>query len=132
MAGMLLLGAGPAFSQTQPAPDTKAKPAPENLKAKPAPDNTKVNRNDPGPTAGQQKENEADRELTQKIRKAITSDKAMSTYAKNVKIITQDGKVTLKGPVRTEEEKKAIEAKASEVAGMGNVTNEISIAKKRS
>jgi hyperosmotically inducible protein len=116
MAGALsLLPAGQALTQTTPAPD-----------------NTRVNRGDQGATAGQQKENAADRQLTQKIRKAITEDKAMSTYAKNVKIIAQDGKVTLKGPVRSEEEKKAIEAKANEVAGMGNVTSEISIAKKRS
>lgn len=122
MAGTLLLGAGQAFAQTKTAPDNQTKTAP---------DNTKVNRGDQGPTAGQQKENEADRDLTQKIRKAITSDKEMSTYARNVKIITQDGKVTLRGPVRTEEEKKAIESKANEAAGAGNVTSEISIAKKR-
>lgn len=95
------------------------------------PDNTKANRGDPGPTADQQQENPADRELTSKVRKALTGNKALSTYAKNVKIIAQEGKVTLRGPVRSEEEKKAIEATAEEVAGTGNVTSEITIVKQR-
>ena len=55
-------------------------------------------------------------------------DKTLSTYAHNVKVIAQDGQVTLKGPVRTEEEKKTVEAKATEVAGAGHVTNQLTIA----
>jgi hyperosmotically inducible protein len=62
-----------------------------------------------------------------KIRRAVVADKSLSTYAHNVKIISESGKVTLKGPVHTEDEKKAIEAKATEVAGAGNVTNEITV-----
>lgn len=54
-------------------------------------------------------------------------DKSLSTYAHNVKIVTQGGQVTLKGPVRSEHEKKAIEAKAAEVAGDGKVTSELNI-----
>lgn len=99
--------------------------------AQTAPDNTKVNQGDRAKgaaTADQQKENATDREITQKIRRAIVDDKALSTYAHNVKIITKDGQVTLKGPVRSETEKKAVEAKATEVAGTGRVTNQISIA----
>ena len=57
-------------------------------------------------TADQQKENAADRELTQKIRRALVQDKTLSTYAHNVKVIAQGRQVTLKGPVRSEEEKK--------------------------
>ena len=97
------------------------------------PDNTKVNKGDSAPTAvtaGQQKETKADRELAQKIRQSVVKDKALSTYAHNVKIIVQNGVVTLKGPVRTESEKTSIEAKAAEVAGAGNVRNEITIAPK--
>jgi hyperosmotically inducible protein len=95
------------------------------------PDNTKVNKRDQAKgaaTADQQKENPNDREITQKIRRALMDDKTLSTYAHNVKVITQDGQVTLKGPVRTEDEKNTVEAKATEVAGVGRVTNQISIA----
>jgi len=95
------------------------------------PDNTKVNtrdRNEAAPTADRQKMNPADRELTRKIRSAVMDDKSLSTYAHNVKIISQDGMVTLKGPVRSDEEKKTIEAKAAEIAGSGNVKNQMSVA----
>jgi osmotically-inducible protein OsmY len=85
-----------------------------------APDNTKTNQRDRSqnePTADQQKENQSDRELTAKVRQALVKDKSLSTYAHNVKIIAQDGIVTLKGPVRSEEEKRAVEEKAAEAAG---------------
>lgn len=91
------------------------------------PDNTKRNK-DQSATADQQKMNPADRETTQKIRKAIMDDKSLSTYAHNVKIITRNGKVTLRGPVRSEDEKHAIEAKAADVAGAENVTNDLEVA----
>ena len=76
-------------------------------------DNTKVNTRDRAKsavTADQQKDNASDRDLTQKIRKAVLADKSLSTYAHNVKVIAQSGQVTLKGPVRSEDEKKTIEA----------------------
>ena len=85
-----------------------------------APDNTKTNERDRSqnePTADQQKENQSDRELTAKVRQALVKDKSLSTYAHNVKIIAQGGIVTLKGPVRSEEEKTAVEEKAAEAAG---------------
>ena len=94
-------------------------------------DNTKVNTRDRAKgatTADQQKENAADRELTRKIRRSLTQDKSLSSYAHNVKIVAQGGQVTLKGPVRSDEEKRVIEAKATEVAGAGHVTNQISVA----
>jgi hyperosmotically inducible protein len=94
------------------------------------PDNTKANQRDRSSTAvtaDQGKNNAADRELAQKIRKSIVSDSSLSTYAHNVKVIAQGGKVTLKGPVRTAEEKQSIEQKAAEVAGAGNVTDEITV-----
>jgi len=97
--------------------------------AKPA-DNTEVNKRDRkagAVTADQQKENSADREIAAKIRKALMDDKDLSTYAHNVKIVARDGVVTLKGPVRSEEEKKAIEAKAAEVAGADKVKSQIPI-----
>ena len=97
----------------------------------PAPDNTKVNKADRAKdavTADQQKENAADRELAKKIRQSVVDDKSLSTYAHNVKIVAQDGQVTLKGPVRSEAEKTSIAAKATEIAGAGKVTNEITVA----
>jgi len=96
-----------------------------------APDNTKMNKGDAqsgATTADQQKMNPADRDITRKIRASIMSDKSLSTYAHNVKIVTQDGKVTLKGPVRTDSEKATIESKAAAVAGESNVTSEIAVA----
>jgi hyperosmotically inducible periplasmic protein len=97
------------------------------------PDNTKVNqqdRNSSAPTADQQKENPSDRQLTQQIRRAITKDSSLSTYAHNVKIIVQNGTVTLKGPVRSDEEKQAVEAKAAQIAGADKVTNDLQVAQK--
>ena len=99
--------------------------------AQAAADNTKINKRDRAKgaaTADQQKENGSDRELARNIRRALMDDKSLSTYAHNVKVVAQDGQVTLKGPVRTENEKTAVEAKATEVAGAGHVTNQISIA----
>jgi len=96
-----------------------------------APDNTKTNQRDREPgavTADDQKMNKADRELAQKIRQSVIADKGLSTYAHNVKIIVQDGRVTLKGPVRNQAEKEAIEKKALTEAGKGNVVDQLDIA----
>ena len=57
----------------------------------------------------------------------MMKDKSLSTYAHNVKIITQNGQVTLKGPVRSEDEKRTVEAKAAEIAGESKVTSELNI-----
>lgn len=99
------------------------------------PDNTRVNQRDRSkaePTADQAKNNAGDRELMQNIRRAVMDDKSLSTNAHNVKIIAKHGKVTLKGPVDSEEEKHAVERKAAEVAGAGNVVNEISVKTRKS
>jgi osmotically-inducible protein OsmY len=72
--------------------------------------------------------NAADRELSAKIRKAVIADKSLSTYAHNVKIISQNGTVTLKGPVRSGEEVKSLTAKAAEAAGgMDKVVNQLAV-----
>jgi hyperosmotically inducible protein len=105
-----------------------ATPIPRMQDPQTPPDNTKQNKDQTNPTADQQKMNPADRALTQKIRKAIHEDTTLSTYAHNIKIISQDGKVTLRGPVRSEDEKNNIEAKAVAVAGQGNVTDQLEIA----
>jgi hyperosmotically inducible periplasmic protein len=115
----LLLGVGVLMYAQEP-----------NSQTSPAADNTKTNERDRSanaPTADQQKENRSDRDITQQIRQSIVKDKSLSTYAHNVKVITQNGQVTLKGPVQSEGEKKAIEAKAAEVAGENKVSSELDV-----
>ena len=98
-----------------------------------AADNTAINRKDKHPdqmTAGQQSQTKEDREITQNIRQAVIDDKSLSTYAGNVKIITVDGMVTLKGPVRSEHEKSAIEEIVAQIVGKDKIQSEIEIAPK--
>lgn len=93
-------------------------------------DNSRVNKRDRRSTevtADQQGQSKSDIELTQKIRRAIRDDKALSMDAKNIKIITNRGMVTLKGPVRSEREKAAIQAKAAALAGDKNIKNQIDV-----
>jgi hyperosmotically inducible protein len=96
----------------------------------PAPDNTKVNK-EAQPTADQAKNSKSDRELMSEIRRAVVKDSSLSTYAHNIKIVASQGKVTLRGPVDSEDEKKNIESKATEIAGSGNVTNMLSVKAKK-
>jgi hyperosmotically inducible periplasmic protein len=95
-----------------------------------APDNTSVNKQDRSgsqPTADQANNKMSDREIMRHIRQDVVKDKSLSTYGHNVKIICEHGKVTLRGPVHSEEEKKAIEQHAVKYAGEGNVTNDLSV-----
>jgi hyperosmotically inducible periplasmic protein len=89
-------------------------------------DNTGTNKQN-NTTADQQKNDPADRELAQKIRQSINSDKSLSTDGHNVKVIVRNGMVTLKGPVKSEEEKKNIEGKAADLAGADKVTNKLAV-----
>lgn len=92
----------------------------------PAADNTEANQQE-STTADQQSNSSSDVELTRNVRRAIQSDKSLSTYAHNVKVISQNGQVTLRGPVRSQDEKDAVVAKAAEVAGKNNVVNELTV-----
>lgn len=95
-----------------------------------APDNTKINTRDRGSAttaAGDQKGHRSDLETTRQVRRLVAKDKALSTYAHNVKIITKEGIVTLRGPVRSQEEKDAIKSKAAQVAGEANVVDKLEI-----
>jgi hyperosmotically inducible periplasmic protein len=115
----LLLGVGVLMHAQEP-----------NSQTPPAADNSKTNERDRSanePTADQQKDTRSDRDITQQIRRSIVNDKSLSTYAHNVKVITQHGQVTLKGPVQSEDEKKAIEAKAAEIAGEKKVSSELNV-----
>ena len=95
------------------------------------PDNSGRNvrdRTDATRTAGDQSESEADRTITQSLRKAITDDDSISTNEKNVKVVTIDGTVTLRGPVKSEKEKADIGAKAKQIAGVKKVDNQLETA----
>jgi osmotically-inducible protein OsmY len=92
-------------------------------------DNTGVNvrdRSDAVKTPIDQNENRQDIDITANIRKRIVDTK-MSVNAQNVKIITRDGKVTLRGPVKSAEEKAQIEKLSHEVAGAANVDNQLEV-----
>jgi osmotically-inducible protein OsmY len=117
LAGVFMVGLAASSLATLNAGQVKA-------------DNTKVNKGDRDPstpTADQQKNNRSDLETTRQIRRAIMADKSLSTYAHNIKIITQQGKVTLRGPVRTDAEKQNVQTKAADVAGAPNVTSDVSV-----
>jgi osmotically-inducible protein OsmY len=95
-----------------------------------APDNTGRNVRDRGDTvtSGDQSETKADIAVTQKIRQAVVADDSLSTNAHNVKIITANGAVTLRGPVKNDDERKKIAAMAEQVAGVGKVQNHLEVA----
>jgi osmotically-inducible protein OsmY len=95
-----------------------------------APDNSLVNVRDRNPaamTAGQQSNNKADVELTREIRRAVMKDDSLSMMAHNVKIMSANGEVTLRGPVKTEHEKTAIASKAQAIAGVDKVDNQLEV-----
>jgi hyperosmotically inducible protein len=122
---LLLLG---SYAGTGSAADVAPTPP-----AYTAPDNTGRNVRDRGGatlTPGDQSENKVDRDLTQRIRKAIMADKSLSTTAKNVKVITVNGNVTLRGPVKSLHEKEAIEAKAQQIAGLSNVESQLEVVRR--
>jgi len=103
------LAAGPALAAQQTPPK---------------PDNTKVNKQ-PGKTADEQSQSKADLDLAKRVRSAIVKDKSLSTNAHNCKVITRDGMVTLRGPVKSEQERNSVEKIATSVAGAGKVKDEL-------
>ena len=116
-----LLGACPSYSQQPPtaAPDQAAEA-----------DNTQRNASDQNrkaDTAEQQSNRKEDLALVQRIRQAVVKDDSLSMNAKNVKIIVREGKVQLRGPVETPQEKDAIAAKAGQIAGKNNVDNQLEV-----
>ena len=120
LAAVLIAGCSKNQSEDKQASQTAVEP-----------DNSGRNvrdRDNQNRTSGDQSENEADRTISQNIRAAITADDSLSTNGKNVKIITSDGTVTLRGPVKSDQEKTAIEAKAKQVAGVKKVDNQLEIA----
>jgi lipid-binding SYLF domain-containing protein/peptidoglycan hydrolase-like protein with peptidoglycan-binding domain len=109
---------------------SQAGPTDREPKARADADNTARNQRDragANPTSGDQAENPSDRQITASVRRAVVADKSLSTNAHNVKIITSGGMVTLRGPVKSAEEKAAVEAKARQVAGVTSVDNQLEV-----
>jgi osmotically-inducible protein OsmY len=92
-----------------------------------APDNSKQNKDQTTQTADNQSNAKADRDTTAKIRKDLMADKSLSSYAHNIKIVTVNGSVTLKGPVKSEEEKTKIAQIAGNTVSADKITNEITV-----
>ena len=117
--------AGAAFLSVQNASAEDEKPV------DPKADNTKTNKRDRDAnelTAGSQNQNKGDVDITAQIRKMVVADDTLSTNAHNIKIITVDGMVTLKGPVKSDAEKATVEKHAIHIVGDKKVTNQIEIA----
>ena len=101
-----------------------------------SPDADNTARNDRDTTSAAQTpldqgENEKDIEISANIRKAIVADDSLSTNAHNVKIVTNGGTVTLRGPVKSAQEKAAVEAKAKQVAGVARVESFLEVESSR-
>jgi osmotically-inducible protein OsmY len=106
-----------------------AEKPPENYPA----NNTGRNERDSGgakPTPLDQGENKSDLAITQKIRQAVVGDPGLSMLAENIKIVTVDANVTLRGVVNSQTEKESIEAKAKGVAGVRSVDNQLDVKSK--
>ena len=111
----------PSAPATNPADRSTVTPA----------DNSAVNARDDSPVAKtpiDQNENEADINITAEIRKRVLEQADFSVNARNVKIITADGKVTLRGPVTTEAERDTIKKIAEQVAGETKVESQLEVA----
>jgi osmotically-inducible protein OsmY len=94
------------------------------------PDNTAVNQRDRSgetETSGDQSNNAADLKITQAIRQALMKDSELSMTAKNVKIITNNGQVTLRGPVKTAQEKAKIDKLAKSAAGGAKIDDQLDV-----
>jgi hyperosmotically inducible periplasmic protein len=102
--------------------------AADNEKTKP--DNTATNERDRSgktQTSGDQSNSPADLKTTQAIRQALMKDGELSTTAKNIKVITANGQVTLRGPVKTAQEKARIDQLAKSAAGGAQVDNQLDV-----
>jgi len=90
-------------------------------------DNQMASRTDKGVAASDQPENDADRKIIQEVRQALTADSSLSTSAQNVTVVSNNGKVTLRGSVKDDSEKQKIVNKATQVAGVTNVDNQLTV-----
>jgi hyperosmotically inducible periplasmic protein len=126
---VLAVGTASAVAADRPAPSAAPTAAVQG-QATPNADNTGINvRDKGGATQTPQKQTTGvdDRELVAAVRRAVIDDKSLSTSAHNVKIVANSGKVTLRGPVLSEDEKMKVERHAQQVAGVSSVENQLDI-----
>lgn len=74
----------------------------------------------------------ADLKTTADIRKALRADESLSLAARNVRVTTANGEVTLRGRVNSESEKTAVARKVQNVVGTGKVTNDLTVPARKS
>jgi len=120
--GMTLMLGLISFSPSSQGAQAKQSP--------PAPDNSRANASAHATsqvTADNQSDRKADVELISKIRRSLVTDKSLSTYAHNIKILAEGGQVRLKGPVRSAHEKQMVEDLAKRFAGQRHVNSELTI-----
>ncbi len=125
----LALGSAGALAADSPADNATTAPAVQSL-ATPKADNTGMNvRDKSGVTLTLQKQTnrEADRKLLAAVRRAVVGDRTLSTSAHNVKIVARGGVVTLRGPVRSEDEKSRIADLAQQATGVVSVENQLDV-----
>ena len=124
-----VIGSASAWAADRPADNATTTPAPAG-QTTPRADNTGINARDKSgatPTPQKQTNNEADRKLLASVRRAVVDDKTLSKSAHNVKIVTKDGVVTLRGPVTSEDEKDRVAKLAQQVAGVTSVENQLDV-----
>lgn len=95
-----------------------------------AADNTAVNARDRSgdtPTSSSQSNDKSDVKLAAAVRRALTKDSSLSMLAHNVKLVVSSGSVTLRGPVKSADEKARVESVVRSVAGVSQVTNELEV-----
>jgi osmotically-inducible protein OsmY len=112
------------------SPGQQANPSPTAASGSSEADNTKRNSTDENrntETAEKQSNNKDDLALTQKIRQEVVKDGSLSMNGKNIKIIVRAGKVMLRGPVDSQQEKDAIGTKAGQIAGPNQVNNQLEV-----
>ncbi|HTL17771.1 MAG TPA: BON domain-containing protein [Patescibacteria group bacterium] len=121
---------GSSDNQLSASDSGKSSDSSRQSRAASQPDNTGTNvrdRSDSTLTPGDQGENKADIDLAGSIRRQVTSNDQLSSEAKNIKIIATNGKVTLRGPVKSEEERKIITAIAQRMASSGGVDDQLEV-----
>jgi hyperosmotically inducible protein len=129
MSISVALSCASALAADKPADSVTSPPSAQGQKT-PSADNTGMNVRDKGgatQTPQKQTNAEADRKILAEVRRAVVGDKTLSTSAHNVKIVTMNGVVTLRGPVRSEDEKGKVGKLAQQVAGVASVENQLDV-----